>query len=116
LLGDDFVFVFFASFVAALLGVLLLELGFLTFAFGVGDFLQTSEVFTGLLVELLSDIIDDVLDTGEQNELESVDSSVGDFESLVESDELGLQRSDRDQNLEEFGKLFSGLQDCATTT
>lgn len=62
------------------LGFLLCLLGLLV----VGDFLETEEVLTGLFVKLALDPLDNELDLGDLNELQSVHTTVRDFQGLVD--------------------------------
>ena len=50
----------------------------------VGDFLETEEVLTGLFVKLALDPLDNELDLGDLNELQSVHTTVRDFQGLVD--------------------------------
>ena len=93
----------------------LLCLLYLLFLFIVLGFLQTHEILTIDLVELLLDIVDNERDFRDQNELERVDTSVGHLESLIKCDELALKSGDRDQDLEELGEFFTSVLDRLST-
>lgn len=78
--------------------------------------LQTDEVLTIDLVELLLDIVNNLIDSGDKDELERIHTTISHLEGRVQSNELCLQRCDCNQNLEEFSELFSGGVDGLTTT
>jgi hypothetical protein len=84
--------------------------------FVVSDFLETEEIFTRLFVKFTVNEIDNVLDPGDLNEFQSVNSSVGDFEGDVQSNELCLQGSNCDQHLQESDECFTSAVDGLTTT
>ena len=82
--------------------------------FVVLSLLQTHEVLTIDLVELLLDVVDDFGDTRDEDELERVHTPVGHLKRFIKSHELGLEGCDRDQHLEELSELFSGRLDGLT--
>ena len=86
-------------------------LGFLK----IRDLLQSVEVLTRLLVQLFVNVLDDEFDSRYDDELECVDSSVGDLDDLVEGDELSLQRGDFDEVGEEPLEALSALLNGLTT-
>ena len=86
-------------------------LGFLK----IRDLLQSVEVLTRLLVQLFINVLDDEFDSRYDDELERVDSSVGDLDDLVEGDELSLQRGDFDEVGEELLEALSTLLNGLTT-
>lgn len=83
-----------------------LELLSLTLFLRVSDLLKTSEVLTSLFIELVLDVRNRIVNTRNKDELKRVDTSVCDLQSSVNRDELGLQRGNSDENLEELGELL----------
>ena len=77
--------------------------------------LQSVEVLTRLLVQLFVNVLDDEFDSRYDDELERVDSSVGDLDDLVEGDELSLQRGDFDEVGEELLEALSALLNGLST-
>ena len=77
--------------------------------------LQSVEVLTRLLVQLFVNVLDDEFDSRNDDELERVDSSVGDLDDLVEGDELSLQRGDFDEVREELLEALPALLNGLTT-
>ena len=82
----------------------------------ISNFLETIEIFTRLLVKFTVDELNDVLNLGDLNELKSVDSSVCDFQSLIKSYELSLERGNSNQNLEETDESISSSVNSLTAT
>ena len=79
------------------------------------SFLQAHEIFTIDLVKFILDVVDDLCDTGDENELERVDTSVRHLERLIKGHELRLESRDCDQDSEELSELLSGTLDGLTT-
>ena len=84
--------------------------------FVVSDLLKTEEVLTRLLVKFTIDKVNDAFDLRDLNEFKGVDSSVGDFQRDIQSDELGLQRSNSDEHLQETNESLTSAVDSLTTT
>ena len=115
-LPDD---VFVIGFLARMTALSLLhgfELLSLALFLRVSDLLETSEVLTSLFIELVLDVRNRIVNTRNKDELECVDTSVCNLQSSVNGDELGLERGNRDENLEELGELLLCRLDRRTTT
>lgn len=84
--------------------------------FVVSDLLKTEEVFTRLLIKFTIDKVNDAFDLRDLNEFKGVDSSVCDFQRDIQSDELGLQRCNSDQNLQETNECLTSAVNSLTTT
>ena len=91
------------------------ELFSLLFLLVIGDTLQSEEVLTRLLIQLLLNVADGEVDSGNDDEFECIDSSVSNFDDFVESDELGLQGGDVDQVFQELLESVAALLDRLTT-
>jgi len=87
----------------------------LLFLFIVLSFLQTHEIFTINLVQLINDIVNDLCNSRNKDELERVHTSVCHLESIIQSHELCLQSRNRDQDFEEICELFASIIDRLTT-
>ena len=68
--------------------------------------LQTDEILTIDLIEFVFDVVDDLVDAGNQDELERIDAPVCHLERGVERLELRLQRRNLYQDLEELCELL----------
>lgn len=84
--------------------------------FVVSDLLKTEEVLTRLLVKFTINKVDDAFDLRDLNKFKGVDSSVGNFQRDVQSDELGLQRSNSYEHLQETNESLTSAVDSLTTT
>lgn len=62
------------------------------------------------------DVNHDAFEPRDDDVLERVHTSGGDFDDFVERDEGGLERSDVDQELQESLELISALLDRLTTS
>ena len=102
-------------FAAALALLSLDDFFLLLFLLVILSFLQAHEIFTIDLVELILDVVNDLSDTGDEDELERVHTSVGHLESLIKCHELRLQSRNLDQDFEELSELLSGVLDGLST-
>ena len=68
--------------------------------------LQTDEILTIDLIEFVFDVVNDLVDAGNQDELERIDAPVCHLERGVERLELRLQRRNLYQDLEELCELL----------
>ena len=59
------------------------ELFSLLYLLIIGDSLESEEVLTGLLVQLLLNVVDSEIDSGNDYKFERVDSSVSNFDDFV---------------------------------
>lgn len=100
--------------------MILVSLFFLFFKllclFVISNFLESEEIFTRFFVKFTVDKVNDILNLWDLNELQSIDSSVSDFKCDIKSNELGLERCDSDQHLQEPDESFTSTIDCLTTT
>ena len=71
---------------------------------------------TNQLIELSLDPLDGVLDLGYDDELESIYSTVGDLDHTLDGNELSLERSNLDQELEISCEAIFCFHDGLTTT
>ena len=81
-------------------------LKYLLLLFVILGLLQADEILTINLIKLVFDIVDDLVDAGNQDELERIDAPVCHLERGVERLELRLQRRNLYQDLEELCELF----------
>jgi hypothetical protein len=87
---DEFLILVFFGTLLSFLGVKKRLFNFLGLL-KISNLLKSVKVLTRLLVQLFINVLDDEFDSRYDDELERVDSPVGDLDDLVESDELSLQ-------------------------
>ncbi len=59
--------------------------------FVISNLLKSEEIFSALLIQLLLNVTYSEFNSGDDDIFKGVDSSVGDFNDLIKSDELGLK-------------------------
>ena len=74
------------------------------------------ELFTILFIQLGIDICNGILDFGNDDVLNSVDSAIGDFDNFIENDKGRLERRQIDKNLNGLFVRVLALLDLLTTS
>jgi hypothetical protein len=90
--------------------------GLLDGLLGLGDSLESEEVFSLLLIELLLNVADSPCDPGDNDVLQGVHTPVGDLDALVQGQELSLEGGDLDEHLQQALEPVLALLDGLATT